>query len=36
MVLKMILRFGSVDLADHFARSILTRLVALSESSTFW
>ena len=33
MVPKMILRLGFVDLADHIAISILTRLVALSELS---
>ena len=33
MVPKMILRLGFVDLADHIASSILTRLVALSELS---
>ena len=33
MVPKMILRLGFVDLADHVASSILTRLVPLSESS---
>ena len=33
MVPKMILRLGFVDLVDHIASSILTRLVALSGSS---
>ena len=33
MVLKMVLRLGFVDLADHAASSILTQLVALSELS---
>ena len=33
MVPKMILRLGSVDLADHIASSIVARLVVLSELS---
>ena len=35
MVPKMILRLGFVDLADHVASSILTRLVATPRSQAY-